>query len=143
MPLFRPTKPRCKLIRTTTLVAPAGAFNVSWEAADFDDVGGWAGGELYTVDRPGLYSVVASMNRQPVGTGSSSAVRVQVNGLTVQTTGYPSTTSGIQLQCHYLGLLAAGDLINVNATMHGSASSNVGPASTNLTIIRVGPKAWT
>lgn len=121
----------------------AGANDVVWEEADYDDVGGWDGISHYTCDRPGLYLIGASANRAAAASASSVVVRVRVNDVTIQQTGSAPTNGAIQVQVSALLELAAGDQISENVTLHSSLSTTLSAGHTVLHIARLGPKAWT
>lgn len=142
MPGFRTGHPRAHLIRTTNQTLAAGANDVVFEAADYDDVAGWNGTSGYVLDRDGLWLLIAAANRAAVGTSSSLITRLRVNGLTViQTTGAP-TVNALQAQCSGIFQLLAGDVVGMNVTGHGTASSTLTAGNTGLFVVRIGPKSW-
>jgi hypothetical protein len=124
-------------------VLPAGANDVPFEVAEFDDVSGWSGGSGYMCDRPGLWILQASIHRAAVAAAAQAVVRVRRNGLTQQQVTSVSTTNLLQLQVSTLLEAEAGDVFSVNATLSGTASATLVAGHTALNIVRVGPKAWT
>lgn len=142
MPAFRTGHPRARLLRTTNFTLAAGANYVPWETAQYDDVGGWTSGTRYTLDRAGLYEIIARANRAAVATTSSLVIRVHVNGVNAFQTGGAPSTVALQGQCSDILELQAGDYVEMNVSGHGSTTSTLLPGNTNLTIIRVGPVSW-
>lgn len=143
MPAFRTGHPRCSLIFTGNHVLAAGTVLLTWDAAEYDDVGGWNGTTDYVCDRPGLWLIVLSVARSAVASSSTSSIRIRVNGTIVQTVAGPPTSNGVNNQAVAILSLAAGDAVSANVNLNPTTGGTINAASSSLRIVRIGPKAWT
>lgn len=143
MPIFRPGKPRFRLYRTSNYASPTGTFIVPWQAAEFDDVGGWDGAGAYTADRGGLWIVGATIRRSAVGTAATSAVRVRVNGVNKAETQMISTTASTTNTCVGLVELVAGDVLECAPAIASVGGGTVEAINSVFWGTRVGPIAYT
>lgn len=144
MPLFRPGKPRCRLRRTTDQVFAAGFQTITWEVADYDDVGGWDGTSGYVVDRGGFYLLLARVGRTAQASAQSLIIAPAINGVRQadsrvgNSTGtvLGGTTSDL-LELDYL------DVITIQAQGSSSTAWTAQGIYTAFQLTRVGPIAWT
>lgn len=147
MTLFRAAKPKgcANLSADTVMAAGQNVIPLNTLLYSEGDIG-WAGGPGFTVGRPGLYLVIASLARAAVGTAASLQVRVFVNGGSTAYSGitqFPSSTSLASAQRTACIPLAAGDLVELAGTLHGTATATAKAVNSMLTVVRIGPERWT
>lgn len=122
----------------------AGFQTVVWEATDFDDVGGFDGVSTYTLDRSGLYLISGRIARMATATSQSLIAAVAINGTRLPTTRVAASTTAITGgSFNDLLELVVGDLVTLQAQGHASGAWTLYGAHTVMSIVRVGPVAWT
>lgn len=132
-----------------TLASPAtqaaGAQTILWDTVvgdgDFTYPGAVAGG--WYCDVAGLYHIDLAIARDAVGTTSPASGRLLHEGSTVVGAMHPTSTAALDLSMSTLLMLAVGERLTAQATLHNTATAGFAEARTSLRIARVGPVRWT
>jgi hypothetical protein len=140
---FRSGKPSFKLEQTANHVIAAGAQDLVWDAAVFEEPIGWDGTSQYIVDRDGLYLLHLQVGRSSVASSSSIIGRIQASSSTIQSFQSASTTAGVVVACTTVVELGAGEPVRANVTFHATLSSSTTFTQTQFWGARIRPKRWT
>lgn len=122
----------------------AGAQYLTFDTLIFGEpAGGWDGVGGYTVDRPGLYLVHAQLFRPATATSSQIVVRLRKNGVSFDSVQTVALAAAMPGECTGLIHAEAGDLFQVNATVHATLPSSILATTAYFWGARIGPKRWT
>lgn len=145
MPLFRSGKPHCHLTQLTDPTQAAGPQNVIFDGIREDPVGQADGppASSITIERDGLYLVTFGVGRAAVATSSSIDALVRLGGTTIFGSIAPAATSSRFVSGARTLFLNAGEVLDLRATLHSSATAAFLGRLTYLCVDRIGPVRWT
>lgn len=142
MPDFRVGKPRCRLVLTADRPLAAGNNNVVWDAATYDDVGGWDGNDSYQFDRDGYWLFGVTTKFSAVSPAAIGRTSLLLNGVAVSEVSSISSTALKPLTLVDMLEVAEGDVLHVQVNNNPSTASLILASMTRLTLTRIGPKSW-
>lgn len=130
--------------RTSDQSMAAGFQTVVWQVTDFDDVAGFDGVSSYTVDRSGLYLISGRVGRMATATSQSLIAAPAIDGTRLPTTRVAASTTTITGgSFNDLVELVGGTVLTLQCQGHASAAWTLYGAHTAMSVVRVGPVAWT
>lgn len=142
MPGFRTGHPRCAVRRAVTATFTAGEHVVTFDTTEFDDTGMFDGSGTFTVDRAGLFQLQAAVTLGTVATTFPAYAQWSVNAVRNKDLQPQTSTGKMIMSWVELVELDAGDVLQLHARRHSTASSTLVGGETFASIVRIGPVRW-